>query len=312
MSSLLDYAFRFAQYLDLMLLFGLPLFAWYCPIAWVGRNNHDTSWRRWLDLGLLVCALLGFVLAGVEIVRNATGIMGVVVSELTRDDLAWYLFDTPAGRAGLARAFLLVLLVAVLGWHWRHRERPLPIRQVSLLAAGALASLAWSGHAAGGEGASGIFRLVAGIAHLLAAGGWIGAIAGLLMLLIAQRAQSTASVHLLWRTLHSFSRPGTVFVGILIVSGILHYGDLVDWSASTLFHSQHGNLLLLKLVLFGAMLVLAALHRWWLVPQLASSMEDDHSARSVQDLRLSVVLEATIALIILDAVAVLGTFNPLG
>lgn len=305
----LGYALRFVQYLDLMLLFGLPLFAWYCPTAWVDKNKQQVY--RLLGFGLLVCALLGFVLAGVEVVHNAAGIMGVVVSELTRDDLAWYLFDTSAGRSGLTRAFLLVLLVAVLSWHWRHRERPLPIRQVSLLAAGALASLAWSGHAAGGEGASGIFRLVAGIAHLLAAGGWIGAIAGLLMLLIAQRAQSTASVHLLWRTLHSFSRPGTVFVGILIVSGILHYGDLVDWSASTLFHSQHGNLLLLKLVLFGAMLVLAALHRWWLVPQLASSM-DDHSTRSVQHLRLSVTLEATIALVILGAVAVLGTFNPLG
>src|SRR5690606_34466444 len=110
------------------------------------------------------------------------------------------------------RAFLLVLLVAVLGWHLRNRERPLPVRQVIVLAAGALASLAWNGHAAGGEGVSGILRLVAGIGHLLAAGGWIGAIAGLLMLLVAQHAQSNASVHLLWRTLHSFSRPGTVFV----------------------------------------------------------------------------------------------------
>ena len=40
----------------------------------------------------------------------------------------------------------------------------------------ALASLAWNGHAAAGEGVAGAVRLAAGLVHLLAAGGWIAAV----------------------------------------------------------------------------------------------------------------------------------------
>jgi hypothetical protein len=76
-----------------------------------------------------------------------------------RDDLAWYLFDIPAGRAGLTRALLLFVLIAVLGWQLWRGERPFPVRRVTVLAGAALLSLAWNGHAAGGEGVSGAVRL---------------------------------------------------------------------------------------------------------------------------------------------------------
>src|SRR5690625_3701415 len=110
MASFPDYTLRFLQYLDLMLLFGLPLFAWYGPTAVSGDKRFPPP--RWsLTQGLLICGVLGLALAGIEIVRSTAGIMGVAVSDLARDDLAWYLFDTPAGRAGLTRAFLLVLLL---------------------------------------------------------------------------------------------------------------------------------------------------------------------------------------------------------
>lgn len=314
MSSLLDYGLRLAQYLDLMLLFGLPLFAWYGPAALtVSGDQRSLLPKRALSLGLLICAVLGLALVSIEIARNTAGIMGIAVSELGRDDLAWYLFDIPAGRAGLTRALLLVVLIAVLGWRLWRGERPFPVRRVTVLAGVALLSLAWNGHAAGGEGVSGTVRLVAGITHLLAAGGWIGAIAAFLLLFLRHgRPAKGQGLYVLWQALHSFSRPGTVFVGVLVVTGILHYGDLTGWSIAPLFHSLHGNLMLFKLALFAAMLGLAALHRWWLVPRLEHDIHSGAPSHSAQHLRLSVTIEATIALLILVSVAVLGTLSPHG
>jgi putative copper resistance protein D len=312
MSSLFDYGLRLAQYLDLMLLFGLPLFAWYGPSALkINGDQRSLLPKRALSLGLLICAALGLVLVSIEIAHSTVGIMGIAVSELGQDDLAWYLFDIPAGRAGLIRALLLVLLIAVLGWQLRRGERPFPVRLVTLLSGVALVSLAWNGHAAGGEGVNGAVRLAAGIAHLLAAGGWIGAITAFLILLLRHGKPAKGQcLHVLWQALHSFSRPGTVFVGILVATGIIHYGDLVGWSLTPLFHSQHGNLMLFKLVLFAAMLGLAAVHRWWLVPRLERDIHTGVPSNSVLRLRLSVTIEATIALLILVSVAVLGTLSP--
>jgi len=314
MPSLIDYGLRLAQYLDLMLLFGIPLFAWYGPTVSMASGDQRLPLpNRFLSLALLVCAVFGLALVGTEIARSTASIMGTTVSELARDDLAWYLFDASAGRAGLARAFSLVLLIALLGWQLRRSDHPFPVRRVAVLAGVALLTLAWNGHAAGGEGVSGAVRLVAGIAHLLAAGGWIGALMAFLILFLRHsKAAGKQNSHLLWQALHNFSRPGAVFVGVLVVTGFLHYGDLTGWSIASLLHSRHGNLMLLKLALFAAMLGLATLHRWWLVPRLERDIDTGVLSHSVQQLRLSVTIESTIAVLILVSVAILGTLSPDG
>jgi putative copper resistance protein D len=116
----------------------------------------------------------------------------------------------------------------------------------------------------------------------------------------------------LHQTLQDFSGPGTVFVGILVVTGVLHYGDLTGWSVVPLFHSVHGKLLLVKLALFAAMLGLAALHRWRVVPRLEGEVLAGGGSRSLQTLRLTVTIEATLAVLIIAAVSILGTLNPHG
>src|SRR5690625_6924530 len=97
MSSLPEYTLRYIQYLVLMLLFGLPSFAWHRPASSTPSGDKQTPLSRCaLTLALLIFRVLGLALAGIEFVRSTAGIMGVVVSDLARDDLAWYLFDTPA------------------------------------------------------------------------------------------------------------------------------------------------------------------------------------------------------------------------
>ena len=172
MSSVPAYALRFVQYLDLMLLFGLPLFSWY------GLRRSVPGGDPWLPLtrsalsgALLVSAVFGVALTGIDVVFKTTEIMGMPVTELDRASLGWYLFETAAGRAALARTAVLVVLIAFLGWQSRREERSFFSPLVAALAGCALLTLAWNGHAAAGEGASGVLRLAAGIAHLLAAGG---------------------------------------------------------------------------------------------------------------------------------------------
>ena len=317
MSSLLDYGLRLVQYLDLMLLFGIPLLLCYGPaLAMSNGGQRLLLPGRSLSLSLLFCTVLGLALASIGIVRNTAGIMGMAVAELTRDDLAWYAFDVAAGRANLVRVFLLLLLSALLGWQARRPARPFPLRRVTALAGMALLTLAWNGHAAAGEGLGATVRLVAGITHLLAAGGWVGALVAFVILLSrAGKSSRKSSIAVLWQSLHRFSLPGAIFVGILTISGGLHYGDLIDWSSAALLQGRYGKLLLIKLLLFAVMLGLAALHRWWLLPQFerdihGGASDTDMSSRVVPQLRLSVSLETAIAVLILASVAVLGTLNP--
>src|SRR5690606_10306024 len=141
----------------------------------------------------------------------------------------------------------------------------------------------------------------------------LGGIFAWLVLLVRHGNPATGgSLHMLWQALHTFSRPATVFVGVLVVTGTFHYGDLVGWSIAPLFHSQHGSLMLLKLVLFSTMLGFAALHRWWLVPRLESDFHSGVLSHSAHHLRLSVTAEAMVALLVLASVAILGTLSPHG
>ena len=64
--------------------------------------------------------------------------------------------------------------------------------------------------------------------------------------------------------------------------------------------------------LFAAMLGLAALHRWRVVPRLEGEVLAGGGSRSLQTLRLTVTIEATLAVLIIAAVSILGTLNPHG
>ena len=308
MFDLSAYALRFLEYMVLMVLFGVPLFGWYG----LRRPALADALAGWPFMGiLLVSAAVGLVLTGADVVFKTAGIMGMPIADVDRESLGWYLFDTSAGRAAMARGALLIAMVFVLGWH-RRRGKVEPAFPLAVtLAGGALASLAWNGHAAAGEGVAGAVRLSAGLVHLLAAGGWIAAVLMFLgMLLRGKGAAGNGRLQSTHDFLRGFSTLGTIFVAALIVSGIAHYGDLTAWSLSTLVQSTYGNLLLFKLALFGGMLGLGAMHRWTLVPRLERALAGGDPSQEVRALRQSVAAEAALAILILIVVSVLGTLSP--
>jgi len=217
---------------------------------------------------------------------------------------------TSVGTAWFIRmAALLIAFAAMVGL----RRRPavaLPIAAGT--AAVALASLAWNGHGAMDEGATGWVHVAADIVHLLAAGIWVGALLALL-LLVFRRSDLVDRDHLILshRALDGFSLVGSVTVAAIIVSGMVNSWLLVGpANILKLPESLYGQLLIAKLLLFGAMTALAATNRFRLVPAFEASLASEDHAAALAALRRSLAIETGCALAVLALVAWLGTLEP--
>lgn len=290
-------AVRWGLYLDLGALFGLPAFAIY------GLPRQARATALPLRGSMIALSALGILLSAAAILLMAAAMSDVGVMALDRATLTVVLTQTSIGWAWIARvaALFFILLLTLTGKRLTHLQHGPP----TLLAAIAVASLAWTGHGAAGEGALGTAQLVGDIAHLLAASAWVGALIAFLMLMMGARGpEQPALVH---AALTGFAWAGTLIVGLLIATGLLNVYVLVGPDRLlALGASDYGRLLLAKLVLFGLMLVLAAGHRWRLAPALYS----DPSHANATRLRLSLWLEFFSALAILATVAWLGMLAP--
>lgn len=297
---------RLGLYLDLMLLFGLPMFGLY---TLRGAERESGSVLRFRPV-LATIALIGIGLSILGLMVLAAAMGGVPIGEIDRTTVNMVISGTTTGTVWQVRiaALLLVLYFSVVGW----RRPTFALVALSITAAVALATLAWTGHGAADEGALGWFHLGADIAHLLTAGIWIGALCALCLLIFRPAARMAREhVHLSHRALEGFARVGTIVVGLLIISGLINSWILIGPSnLGALFTSLYGALLLVKLLLFGAMLLLAAANRFFLTPALAMALEKGDGSSAIRSLRRSLLVESGCAIAILTLVAWLGLLAP--
>ena len=101
-----------------------------------------------------------------------------------------------------------------------------------------------------------------------------------------------------------FSLLGIASVSVLVASGLVNAWFLVG-SISGLFGTPYGQLLVVKLAAFAAMLSIAAVNRWTLTPRLSS---DDLMA--VPLMRRNATLEIFGGILIVIIVGALGTMVP--
>lgn len=211
--------------------------------------------------------------------------------------------QTAFGHVFIARAVLLAMLVVALAALSRATDDAASRRRTSvalIVAASYLATLAGAGHAAAAaDGAVRIVHVGADALHLLAAGGWLGALPALVRCLAVSPSHSTTA-----RLARRFSVLGIVCVGVLIASGIVNSLYLVG-SFAALFGTPYGKLLVVKLALFAALLAIAAINRWRLTPHLA---DDDATARAA--LRRNAMVEIAGGIGIVTIVGALGTMVP--
>ncbi|MES2443412.1 MAG: copper homeostasis membrane protein CopD [Pseudomonadota bacterium] len=296
-------ASRLALYLDLGLLFGVPLFGLY---ALKGDERSDVVPFRRLVAVLagfgIVSSLFGFALLAAAM--SGTDLTGIESATLTM-----LLGETSVGWAFIARevALVLALAVAIL----LRRRGPTLFILASVLGAIAVATLAWAGHGAASEGGLGIFHLTSDIAHLLAASAWLGALAMLGLMLLPGRAAQIEHVRIVHRALAGFATVGSIFVGLIVLTGVVNGLFLIGLeNLGSLGSSLYGQLMIAKLLLFSAMVALAASNRFRLAPDLERSLDAAEPVVALRALRRSLAFETGCAIAVLALVAWLGTLEP--
>ena len=185
-------ATRAVHYVSAMVLFGELVFAFaVAGWAWssggaVGSIESGEFRRRFLRVA--TSSVAAGIVSGVAWLGLAAASMsGLPVADaLDRATLGLVLTATTFGNAWLVRGGLAVALCALLLALAKSRSRGAAFGCVSALlvsAAAYLGALAWSGHAAAGEGYDGDVGIVADVVHLLAAGAWLGALPALVYVL---------------------------------------------------------------------------------------------------------------------------------
>jgi putative copper resistance protein D len=183
----------------------------------------------------------------------------------------------------------------------------LPITALAL-AAGFVGSLAWAGHAIGGQGAEAVLHPAADVLHLIAAAAWLGMLVPL-ALLLGLAADDAAALAAMRAATLRFSTLGLVAVGTLLATGIVNTWYLAG-SIPALLETDYGRLVLSKIALFLLMVAVAAINRLRLTPKLV----DDRSTAGIKpaqrQLRRNATIEASLGAIVIAVVAVLGVLPP--
>ena len=304
-------AARLLQFTSILVLFGSSLFYLYGFNA--GAANEPPRRWAWPHRTLLI-ASLSALLATILWVMAETAFLTDDVKNAIDPVWLWsILWDSRIGRVYLLRLALLTISLVTLWFLWPPR-----IRWTTQAIIGGLlaASFAWSGHGVRDHGLTGGIHLGADVLHLLAAGVWIGALLPLsILLVLSLRRQTMGDARATYEGLESFSRLGLAVVAVLVLTGAVNSWFLIglgQWRA--LFTTSYGLTLVLKLALFGLMLLLAAGNRFFLSPRLGYIVRNREKGAglriALRALRRNVLTETMLALLVLAAVAFLGTLEP--
>jgi putative copper resistance protein D len=173
-----------------------------------------------------------------------------------------------------------------------------------------IASIAWTGHAASTPYELGYVHLAADALHLYGASAWIGGLLPLALLLrSAKRFHALAWAKLELDVVRRFSSLGIASVAALIVSGIINAWILVG-SFRALVLTPYGWLLMVKLAVFAAMLVLAAVNRFWLTDELALPPGSEAHGAALSLITRNTWIEIALGLVVFAIVGALGTLHP--
>lgn len=278
---------RFVHFISVCILFGLALHPFHAgaPGGEEGRRTRDL--RTYAAVGAFAGGVLWLVF-------TAAGMSASLAAGFDPEILTMVVSDTSFGRVWAARLALCLLLI------WLVRARPERSGLVALTAAVLVGSIALTGHGGLGERMLGPVHRVADSVHLLAAGAWIGGLAGLARLLVVSKPGPE-----LEGSLKRFSAMGYFAVAAIVGTGLVN-GWLLVGSLKALFVTTYGLVLLVKVALFGGMLGLALVNRFRLSPAIGKRS----GTAALADLRRSVMIEQGLGFAVLAVVSVLGMLPP--
>ena len=291
---------RWFQYVGAVTLLGAPLF------LLTSFRRNEGSVPAGFGRILLVAAGTVSLASAVALVAQTAMMAGSWSEALKPASLSFVVTGTALGAALLIRALIAALAVSVVCLLPPGRVVWRLLVGLGLIVA---ASFAWTGHGASTEGPGHGLHLASDILHAVAASIWVGALAAFAALVVYRPREPSMQDRALARALAGFASVGTFAVAVLVLTGLVNSVFLVRWSGFwTLTDTAYGRWLLLKLVLFGLMLSLAAVNRFRLTPAFETAGAD--SGPAIGHLRRSLVVEFALSLAVLTIVAVMGTLAP--
>jgi copper resistance protein D len=295
-------AARFVHFAAAMAAFGLGAFRLY---AFAGEPPGEAAIRAELDAVLVRTTAIAALLA----LASALAIIPFIAAEMAGSDVAaldpetWHtvLGDTQFGRVWCWHLGFAAVLAGLCSMP----PKPWQVAASTLAALALLTSLGLTGHAAMDMGGGG--HEINQMVHLTAAGLWLGGLLPLgLLLRRVNRPDGAAYVPLARAALPHFSLVGYAAVALLVLTGTVNSIMLVG-SFHAMVATPYGRLLLLKIALFSAMVGLALVNRFRLLPRLRRG---ETPLVPLRALYRSVIAEQAIGLAVLAVVSVLGTWPP--
>jgi putative copper resistance protein D len=298
---------RWIHFACVFLLFGASFFWLY------ERGERSSCGPSGLPRTLRAITLLLRIAAPLAAISGITWLALILInmthyfgSVLDPEDLELYFFETPFGTVSFLRFELFAIAVVIAYLPLRGRWRFILLVPVSALL---LITQAWFGHSNEGTGLYRITMITVYGIHMLAAAAWAGGLPPLLFAMIEQRRVGAYeprenALDICGR----FSSMAIVAVTLVVWSGIANAGFRVEGSFLKLLDSDYGDLLLKKIAIVVAMLVLAYLNRFVLVPRLRAAGPKD--LRQINWLKFSLAFDIGLGALVLYASAILGITMP--
>jgi copper resistance protein D len=262
-------------------------------------------WVGWISLAFAVIS------GAAWLVLTAASMSGQPVAEVYTQGVLWtVLSQTDFGNDWLIRFVLACVLAGMFAPLLSARgAKPAWLQTAAVIVAAAfVGSLAWAGHAIGGQGIEGIVHPSADVLHLIAAAAWVGALIPL-ALLLAMTGQDAAGLAVARTATLRFSTLGIVSVATILLTGIVNTWYLAG-SIDALTETKYGHLLLIKIALFLAMVGVATFNRLRLTPRLVDSSDVAVTQAAQRQLCRNAAMEAAMGAAIIAIVAALGTLPP--
>ncbi len=281
---------RGAHIAALASVFGTLVFA-----AVVIRTPPDTSAAQAVQRRLAVLCrgslLLALALGLAWFMSRAAAVAGAHGWRETLAALPPVALETRFGRLVLIRLALLLALVPLCSaWLMRWPVHHVTGMAAIILAGSALALQAGTGHIGAMDGLAGQGLMTAEALHILAASAWLGALVPLLIVLVTTPPAAALA-------LRRFFPLGLVAVLLVMATSVVQALALLG-GVPALVGTPYGRLAMLKVLLFMALLALAALNR--LV----------FSARPGARLRASIMGETMLAAVMMLTAAALSHLTP--
>ncbi|MDH0310704.1 copper homeostasis membrane protein CopD [Klebsiella pasteurii] len=288
MLSAVYVSLRFIHFISLIVAFGCLLYgAWWAPAA-----LRRLMMQRFYPL--MRHLLLASALSALLMLMAQGGLMGNGWSDVWQPAIWQAVAGTQFGGVWVWQILLAFVALAVV---WLKPRRP--GRLLLVLFCAQLLLLAGVGHAAMNDGWLGIVQRTNHALHLFCVASWFG---GLLPFIYCLRL-----AHGRWRqaaifTMMRFSRYGHLAVAGAIASGVVNalliQGELIS-------ASPWERMLLLKCALVAAMVAIALVNRYVLVPRMSAG-----GTRAEQLIVRTTQIEIALGALALFAVSLFATWEP--